>query len=95
LLWQGKVTDTIDLLTRESPQSARKFLSYLNKHRHRLVNYQLLQSEYQISIGSGAVESAVKQIDRRLKLSGAQWNLHSVHKMLRLRCAYLNGQLAI
>jgi hypothetical protein len=54
-----------------------------------------LQSEYQISIGSGAVESAVKQIDRRLKLSGAQWNLHSVHKMLRLRCAYLNGQLAI
>jgi hypothetical protein len=94
-LWQGKVADAIELMTRECPKRARKFLAYLNKHRHRLVNYELLQSEYQISIGSGAVESAIKQIDRRLKISGAQWNFNSVNRMLRLRCAYLNGQLAI
>ena len=95
LLWQGKVKEALDLFQTECPQRARKFLAYLNKHRHRLVNYELLQTEYQISIGSGAVKSAVKQIDRRLKLSGAQWNPHSVNRMLRLRCAYLNGQLAI
>ena len=47
------------------------------------------------SIGSGAVESAVKQIDRRLKISGAQWKLENVSSMLQLRCAYLNGLLAV
>jgi len=95
LLWQGKVQEALTLFQQECPKRARKFLAYLNKHRYRLVNYELLQSEYQISIGSGAVESAVKQIDRRLKISGAQWNFSSVNRILRLRCAYLNGQLAI
>ena len=94
-LWQGKVEQASALFEQECPKRARKFLAYLNKHRHRLVNYELLQTEYQISIGSGAVESAVKQIDRRLKISGAQWNSTAVNRMLRLRCAYLNGQLAI
>ena len=94
-LWQGKVEPAIALFEKECPKRARKFLEYLNKHRHRLVNYELLQTEEQISIGSGAVESAIKQIDRRLKISGAQWNFSSVNRMLRLRCAYLNGQLAI
>ncbi len=47
------------------------------------------------SIGSGAVESAVKQIDRRLKISGAQWKLGNVSRILQLRCAYLNGLLAV
>lgn len=93
-LWQGKVSQAISLLRKECPQRARKFLAYLEKHRHRLPNYEVLQNEYQISIGSGAVESAIKQIDRRLKISGAQWNANSINQMLRLRCAYLNGQLA-
>jgi len=34
-------------------------------------------------------------IDRRLKISGAQWNAGSINQMLRLRCAYLNGKLAV
>ena len=93
LLWKGKINEAIALLAGECPKRARKFLAYVEKHRHRLPNYQLLQTEYQISIGSGAVESAIKQLDRRLKISGAQWNSCSVNKMLRLRCAYLNGQL--
>jgi hypothetical protein len=40
-----------------------------------------------------AVESAVKQIGKRLKISGAQWKLENVPRMLQLRSAYLNGQL--
>ena len=95
LLWHGLVEAVKDLLSRECPKRARKFLSYLDKHRSRLVNYHLLQTEYMVSIGSGAVESAIKQIDRRLKLSGAQWQPSNVNRMLQLRCAYLNGQLLI
>ena len=30
------------------------------------------------SIGSGSVESAVKQVDRRTKISGAQWKRENV-----------------
>jgi hypothetical protein len=94
-LWQGKVEQTIALFKQECPKRAQKFLAYVEKHRHRLVNYELLQAEHYISIGSGAVESAIKQIDRRLKISGAQWNRDSVTPMLKLRCAYLNGQIAV
>jgi hypothetical protein len=41
----------------------------------------------------GKVESAVKQIDRRLKISGAQWNSENVPQLLKHRCAYLNDTL--
>ena len=46
-----------------------------------------------LPIGSGPVESWVKQIDARLQVSGAQWNAESLPQMLKLRCAYLNEQL--
>ncbi len=52
-------------------------------------------AEQLCSIGSGAVESAVKQIDRRTNISGAQWKAETVQQILQLRCAYLNGMLAI
>lgn len=53
------------------------------------------QQEKICSIGSGAVESAVKQISYRIKLTGAQWKKELVPNILHLRCAYLNGQLAM
>lgn len=74
-------------------KQARNFEAYLTKHRSRVVNYAYYQAEQLCSIGSGAVESAVKQIGRRLQISGARWNIASVNPMLNLRCAYLNGQL--
>ena len=46
------------------------------------------------SIGSGSVESAVKQVDRRTKISGAQWKQENVPQVLAHRCAYLNGLLS-
>jgi hypothetical protein len=76
-------------------KQAHNFCAYLLKHRHRLVNYRDFQQQQFSSIGSGAVESAVKQIDRRLKISGAQWKLQNVSGILQLRCAYLNGLLAV
>lgn len=69
------------------------FVAYLNKHRHRIVNYGYYQAEG-ISIGSGAIESTVKQIGRRIKLSGAQWQKDNVPQVLQQRTAYLNGQFS-
>jgi hypothetical protein len=37
------------------------------------------------------VESWIKQIGSRIKIIGAQWNVKNVPQILKLRCAYLNG----
>ena len=64
-------------------------------HRHRLINYDYFQAEGICAIASGAVESTVKQIDRRLKISGAQWNSKNIPQVLKHRCAYLNDTLLV
>jgi hypothetical protein len=93
-LWYGQVEAAWSLFAQDYSKSAVNFCAYLDVHRHRLINYHEFQSQQLCSIGSGAVESAVKQIDRRLKLSGAQWKRENVNQILNLRCAYLNGTLA-
>ncbi len=95
LLWQGNVDAAIRLFAESRRQQAQNFCAYLTKHRRRIVNYAYYQAEQLCSIGSGAVESGVKQIDRRLKISGAQWKPENVNQVLQLRCAYLNGLLAL
>ena len=94
-LWQGRVEPTLDLFKSGRKKNAQNFCKYLEKHRSRSVNYEQLSEDKICSIGSGAVESTVKQIDRRLKISGAQWLKKNVNQMLKLRCAYLNDLLAI
>ncbi len=93
LLWEGKVDETIALFSSLKKKQAANFCLYLNKHRERIINYHYYQSEQICSIASGAVESTVKQIDRRLKISGAQWKEENVSQVLRHRCAYLNNAL--
>ena len=95
MLWQGQVSAAIDLFTDCKRKHKQNFCAYLSKHRARIINYAYFQAEQLCSIGSGAVESGVKQIDRRLKISGAQWRSEGVNQILQLRCAYLNGLLAI
>ena len=95
LLWQGKVSAAITVFADCRRKQARNFCAYLTKHRARIINYSYYQAEQLCSIGSGAVESGVKQIDRRVKISGAQWNAQTVHQILQLRSCYLNGLLAI
>ena len=56
------------------------------------------RSAYQqlnIAIGSGSVESKIKQIGARVQLPGARWKRENVPKILRLRCAYLNNSSAL
>jgi hypothetical protein len=91
LLWQGQVEATIALFSDCQRKQAKNFCEYLRKHQHRIVNYEYFQAEGLYSIGSGAVESAIKQIARRVQLSGAQWNRENVPQVLAHRCAYLNG----
>ena len=91
LLWKGQVDTAIALFENCKQKQAQNFCQYLRKHRHRIVNYDYFQAEQLCSIGSGAVESAIKQIDRRIQISGAQWNSQNVPQVLAHRCAYLNG----
>ena len=91
LLWQGQVQAALELFNECQRKQAKNFCEYLRKHQHRIVNYEYFQAEGLYSIGSGAVESAIKQIGRRLQLSGAQWNRENVPQVLAHRCAYLNG----
>jgi len=92
LLWGGKIDETIDLFCGLSKLQAKRFCQYLQDHRERIPNYGYYQAEG-MAIGSGAVESLVKQIDRRTKISGAQWQEQHVPNVLAHRCAYLNRQL--
>jgi hypothetical protein len=91
LLWHGKVDETIKLFNDCTLKQAENFCAYLEKHRHRIVNYYYFQAEQICSIGSGSIESTIKQIDRRTKISGAQWKTENVPQVLAHRCAYLNG----
>ena len=91
LLWLGKVDETIVLFDDCELDQAKLFCVYLEKHRHRIVNYYYLQAEQICSIGSGSIESTIKQIDRRTQISGAQWKFENIPQVLAHRCAYLNG----
>jgi hypothetical protein len=90
LLWQGDVEQAMAIFSGCKFKRAINFLAYLRNHRHRLPEYGYLQKQG-ITIGSGSVESTIKQIGRRVKISGSQWNKDNVAQVLRHRCAYLNG----
>lgn len=45
LLWQGRVDETIKLFELCRRRQAENFCNYLKKHRHRIVNYQLLSTQ--------------------------------------------------
>jgi len=94
-LWTGNVDDAIALFMNLKLKQAQNFCQYLEKHRHRIVNYAYYQAEGICSIGSGAVESAIKQIDRRIQISGAQWKAENVPQVLAHRTAYLNGLFSL
>jgi hypothetical protein len=92
-LWNGDVEGAVALFDDWQHERVERFIAYLAKHRHRIVNYSYYQAEG-ISVGSGEIESTVKQMGRRVKISGAQWDEDNVQSVLWQRCAYLNGELS-
>lgn len=93
-LWSGCVDEVFEELEKIGNHGSEKFAAYLRKHQHRIGPYDIYQ-QMGSAIGSGAVESTVKRIGARLKLSGAQWAPKYVSQMLRLRCAYLNRAFSL
>jgi hypothetical protein len=91
-LWEGQLQTVLVRLSELDHDSARRFRTYLSAHAGRIPNYRYYQMEG-LPIGSGPVESWVKQIDARLQVTGAQWNEESLPHMLNLRSLYLNHQL--
>jgi len=91
--WQGDVEGAVKQFDDWPHERVERFITYLTKHRRRIVNYSYYQAEG-ISIGSGEIESTVKQIGRRVKISGAQWHEDNVQQVLKHRCAYLNRQFS-
>ena len=91
-LWQGLIIDAVEQFNELNKKQAKNFQNYLRKHSSRIPDYQLYQ-ELGICIGSGSVESWIKQISSRIKIIGAQWQPKNVPQILKLRCAYLNRDI--
>lgn len=72
LLWLRQVLEAKALFSGCLGKQARNFCAYLEKHRERKVNYSYYQAEQLCSIGSGAVESAIKQIGARIKIEAGE-----------------------
>jgi len=71
-------------------ETAHKVINYFEKNRSRMQYDQYLKAGF--PIGSGAVESACKQlIITRMEGSGMRWSVPSAQAMLDLRAVYLNG----
>lgn len=92
-LWSGKIELALAKFEGLEGKEVKNLSAYLNKHRQRIPNYKLYQ-ELGICIGSGGVESTIKRIGLRMKISGAQWKAENVPQYLKLRCAYLNQKIA-
>lgn len=88
-LWQWEQDSAIKELNGSKQKEAINFINYVKKHESRMPDYGLYQ-DLGICIGSGSVESKIKQIGKRIQIAGACWKSENVPQILRLRCAYLN-----
>jgi hypothetical protein len=97
-LWHGDLETVIDACAEHiqpalpaKEDAAQQAVTYYTNNQHRM-NYEHYRKQgYQI--GSGTIESAVKQIaSQRLKVSGARWNLDSARSVAKARAAYLSDQ---
>jgi len=95
-LWDGQLDDVIAACTQHvDPQReddpAQKAVTYYTNNRHRMDYPAYRANGYQI--GSGTIESGVKQIaTQRMKVPGARWELHNARLVAKARAAFLSGQ---
>ena len=78
MLWKGKINEVINLFKEMRKKGFKTFCNYLETHRCPIVNYQYYKEESISSIGSGTVESIIKRIGFRVKISGAQWKIENI-----------------
>jgi hypothetical protein len=96
----GKVQDVIARLKRMRPQSAevreslQSLIRYYSENAGRMRYDEYLRLGY--GIGSGAVESAHKQVvHARLRQAGMRWSEAGARHVLALRLLLLNGDWAV
>lgn len=80
--------DTIisDLYKRDVPQ----FATYFERHKRRMQYLEFREDG--LPIGSGTVESGVKQFKQRLCGTGMRWYIDKVNRMLIIRAAVLGNE---
>jgi len=96
----GKVQDVIAALKRLRPkseelrESLQSLISYYRENAGRMRYDEYLRLGY--GIGSGAVESAHKQVvHARLRQAGMRWSEAGARRLLALRLLLLNGEWAL
>lgn len=95
-LWQGQLDIVIaacaahiDPTRPDDP--AQQAVTYYTNNRHRM-NYPTYRAQG-FQIGSGTVESGIKQIAaQRMKVTGARWNLANARLVAKARAAFLSRQ---
>jgi len=97
-LWYGELESVIKACAEHiqpdlpaKADAAQQAVTYYSNNQQRMDYETYRKQGYQI--GSGTIESAVKQIaSQRLKVSGARWNLDSARSVAKARAAYLSDQ---
>src|SRR2546426_6993558 len=96
----GKVEDVIARLKRMRPKTPelreklQSLIAYYSQHAERMRYDQYLRLGY--GIGSGAVESAHKQVvHARFRQAGMRWSEAGAQRLLAVRLLLLNGNWAL
>ena len=72
-------------------EELRQLTGYYKKHEKRMQYHTF--KEKGLQIGSGAIESAHKDVlQERLKLSGQRWAKEGLQQIAQLRAAYKSGK---
>lgn len=86
-LYQGTIHKIIAVLTK---RGQAELATYFERHQRRM-QYQQFREEG-LPIGSGTVESGVKQFKQRLCGTGMRWDENNANRMLVIRAAVLSNQ---
>jgi hypothetical protein len=85
-LYMGRVHQIITLFHRCGHAD---LALYFERHQRRMQYLEFREQGF--PIGSGTVESGVKQFKQRLTGSGMRWNAHNADRMLTIRAAALSN----
>ena len=83
-LYLGNIETIISVLHK---RGVPNLSTYFEQHKRRMQYFQF--REQGVPIGSGTVESAVKQFKQRLSGTGMRWSLNNAKRMIILRSAIL------
>lgn len=83
-LYMGRIETIISVLHK---RDASQWATYFEHHKRRMQYLEF--REEGLPIGSGTVESGVKQFKQRLSGTGMRWHLDNANRMLIIRAAVL------